>query len=111
MKYLAALLFLSSFAMAQASPCTPPQVPIVSGLTTTTYIDTTVVDNVTYYYTVAAFNANESTCSNVATAFVPATGTHTVTLNWTASTTSGVTYAVFRAVPPAPPTSLTVTVN
>lgn len=107
-----ALLFavLTLAAHAQSVPCVAP---IKTGVTATTYTDSTISDGSVYFYAVAAVdvNGNTSTCSNTVTATISTTGTHTVSLTWTASTSSGVTYSVFRAQAPAPPTNLTVTVN
>lgn len=110
------LVFFSSMAMAagQSVPCSPTATPIATNVALTTYTDATVVNANSYYYTIAAINTNgnfSTTCSNIATAVIPAIGTHTVTLTWTASTTPNVTYAVFRDQAPAPPTNLIKTVN
>jgi hypothetical protein len=109
------LLALNCYSFAQATQCTAdtsaPSVSLISGLTTTSYIDTTVTDGTVYGYVVTAVDMAGSTCSNViANATIPSTGTHTVTLSWTASTTVGVTYSVFRAPTPAA-VVLTVVVN
>ena len=116
MKKLIAICFLlgSMLAVAQSQPtCTAGAIQIVSGLSVTVYTDTTVVNGQTYSYTVIASDPfGVSACSNIAGGnVIPATGTHSVALSWTASTTNGVTYAVFRATPPTPPSALTSTVN
>jgi hypothetical protein len=105
-----------SYAFSQSVPCNQTTaVPIKTGITLTTYQDSTIVDGNTYYYIVASVDTNgnySSPCSNISgAAVVPSTGTHTATLTWTASTTPNVTYAVFRAITPQPPTGLTVVVN
>ena len=102
-------------AAAQNVPCGTGQTPIATGVTALTFTDSTVVDGNTYYYTATGTDAdgNVSGCSNIASGVVPATGTHTVTLNWKAST-GGVapySYSIFRTSPPTPPTGLAVQVN
>ena len=85
---------------------------LTTGLITTTYNDTTVVDGVAYGYIVTAVDPWGVACSNqLLNVTIPTTGTHSVTLNWVASATSGVTYSVFRATPPASPAGLAATVN
>lgn len=99
---------------AQSVPCTSAATPIASGITGTTYVDSTTPNGSINYYVVVAVNATGqySTCTPIAgPETIPGSGVHTVSLSWTASTTSGVTYSVFRAVAPNPPTSLTATVN
>jgi len=107
------LLCLASVAWGQSQACTAGATQIVTNLAATTYTDTTVADGQVYGYTVVAVDPfGFSTCSNIVSGVtIPATGTHSVALAWTASTTSGVTYAVFRAQTPAPPTNATATVN
>jgi hypothetical protein len=108
------LASLAVSASAQAAcPSTAGATQLTTGLTTTTYTDSSIADGASYDYMVEAVNSfGGFSCSNVVlNAVIPATGTHTVALTWNASTTSGVTYAVFRAQTPANPTSLTVTVN
>ena len=108
------LLLLAAPLLAQTTqpPCGTGTTQLASGLTATTYADTTAADGATYSYVVTANNLGGATCSNIlGNVVVPATGAHTVILTWTASTTSGVTYAVFRAPQPAPPTNLTATGN
>jgi fibronectin type 3 domain-containing protein len=106
-------LLTASALAAQSVPCGAPAVPLATNVALTTYTDAAIVNGATYFYAVNAVdaNGNASTCTSVVTASIPATGTHTVTLTWTASTTPGVTYAVFRAQAPNPPTNLTKTVN
>lgn len=109
---LLALLATPALAQGVTLPCGSGATQLTSGLTVTTYIDTTPVDGATYSYVVTAIDLGGQTCSNiVGSTVIPATGTHTVTLNWVASATSGVTYSVFRASPPTAPSSLTTTVN
>jgi len=79
---------------------------IASVTTGTTYTDGTCPDGATCYYQVTALNGTlESGPSNTVSAAIPATGTHTVTLNWKAATT-GVTptsYNVYQGQAPVPP--------
>jgi hypothetical protein len=118
---IAALLFLAAIGQCAAAQTTQaqcntdtasPSVQLISGITTTSYTDSTPVDNTTYAYIVTANDFAGFACSNlVLNVTIPITGTHTVALSWVASTTSGVTYSVFRAQVPVAPTGLTVTVN
>jgi fibronectin type 3 domain-containing protein len=107
---LACFLFVSSLALA-ANPCGMGGVQVATGLTVLTYVDTSVSQGTTYTYGVTATDVNglESICSNRVTPFVPNTPPpppHQVTLTWNASTTSGVTYNVYKITPPNPPTGL-----
>lgn len=109
-------LLMAGFAQAQTATCTADTTSagpaIATGLTTTTYNDATVVDGAEYGYIVTAVTPWGYACSNqVLDVVIPATGTHSVTLTWVASTTAGVTYSVFRAVPPNAPSTLSTTVN
>jgi hypothetical protein len=116
-----ALLFLSAFCSGATAQTTQaqcntdtasPSVQLTSGISTTSYTDSTPVDNTTYAYIVTAVDFAGFACSNlVLNVTIPTTGTHTVALSWTASTTSGVTYSVFRAQIPSAPVGLTVVVN
>ena len=89
-----------------------------------TYIDTTCPNLSTCYYQITALDSTNhesqaALCSstqlcfatNQAVAQMPSSGTHTVTINWTASTTSGVTYNVYQHIGPLPPNSLSTIVN
>ena len=83
---------------------------------TNTFTDSPVVDGQTYTYQVTAANsAGESTPLTSGPAVIPPTGTHTVTVAWTAPTTGGTptTYNVYRFLVqvPGPVGSLGVTVN
>jgi fibronectin type 3 domain-containing protein len=95
--------------------------PIATGVTTTTYADTTVTNGTTYYYTVTAINgnaaplANQSAASNEASATPqvgtppaaptnltakpvgPNNGAASVTLSWTGST-GATSYNVYRSI-------------
>lgn len=92
---------------------------IQAGITTTSYVDTTVVGSTSYtYYVVAVSGTTPSSPSNQVTLTTGAvqvapptnlTGTTSgtqVNLSWTASTTSGVTYTVFRSTGSGSATSI-----
>jgi fibronectin type 3 domain-containing protein len=85
--------------------------PIITGITATTFTDTTVTNNTTYYYEVAAVNStgisnksNEASATPSAPPAAPANltataGNASVTLNW--SVVSGATgYNVYRGSTP-----------
>lgn len=112
---LCVLLALSVGIHAQSIPCTSSATPVKSGLTVTNWTDATVADANQYFYVVVAVDSSTglySTCTPIlGPEAIPSTGVHTVSLNWIASTSSGVTYSVFRAVSPQPATGLTGTVN
>jgi fibronectin type 3 domain-containing protein len=97
-----------------------------SGVTTTTYADTTCPDGVTCIYQVYAVDANGAFSApaapntlpptfdgtqDYATVTIPISGTHTVTVSWTASATSGVTYSVYRYTGPLAPGGLAAVSN
>ena len=82
---------------------------LVTGLTTTSYVDNAVVAGTTYPYTVVATNiagsSAASTSSSVTISGVPVVPTslvaaqasiNIVNLTWVASTTAGVTYKIIR---------------
>ena len=87
------------------SSASPPGTTLVSGLTTTTYVDTSVVVGKTYYFLVKAVNlAGKSGASNIVSAkpipLAPTTLTATagdtqISLSWTAST-GATSYAIYR---------------
>jgi hypothetical protein len=94
-------------------------ISIQAGVTTTSFVDTTVVGSTSYtYYVVAVSGATPSSPSNQVTLTTGAaqvapptnlTGTASgtqVNLSWTASTTTGVTYAVERATGSGSATSI-----
>lgn len=116
-----ALLLVIPLAHAQAAS---GFTKIKSGLTTTTYTDNTCPNLSSCYYQVTASDSlgaesQPSACSatvlcvggNQVVAQMPSSGTHTVTLNWTASTTTGVTYNVYQHIGPLPASNVNVTVN
>jgi len=81
--------------------------PVVTVIVGTTYTDAGLINGVTYYYRIAAFNGsghssegNQAAAAPVAPPAVPTNltavaGTGSVTLNWTAST-GAATYNVYR---------------
>lgn len=86
--------------------------------TTLTFTDSTTVDGAVYQYQVTATQSvggvnAESTPATSPGAQIPATGTHSVTLSWAASTTPGVTYNIYRtgAISTNPPGAVSLTVN
>lgn len=125
MKYklvLASLLFLLfiSASNAQASA----GFTSIGASTTTTFSDTTCPNQSTCYYQVtsidpAGFESAPASCAssqlciggNTAVAVMPSSGTHTVALSWTASTTVGATYKIYRHIGPLSATGLSATVN
>src|SRR5690348_11338704 len=98
-----------------------------SPVTSLTFTDSGVTDGAIYQYQVTAFCSGtacgndsnghpilgESTPLTFSPAVIPASGTHSATLTWNASTTLGVTYNVYRiqAVPPNPPVAGSATVS
>lgn len=104
------LLFLSTAAFAKAQSLTG--YTIIANVSGTTATDATCPDGNSCGYQVTAFDGSlESAPSNVVIALIPPTGSHSVTLTWTASPTSGVTYNVYRHVGPLAPTNLVKVVN
>jgi fibronectin type 3 domain-containing protein len=99
----------SSYNVYRSTTSGGPYTRIATGITTTSYTDTTVVNGTTYYYVVTAVNANgESGFSNqasatptcslaaVPTGLTASPGNNQVALSWTAS--SGATsYNLKRA--------------
>lgn len=117
---LSMIAMLSTLAHAQASAGFTK----VGNVTAVTYSDATCPNQSTCYYQVTALDAQgfESTpapCSatqlcvagNEAVAVMPSSGTHTVGLAWTASTTAGVSYNVYRHIGPFAPSGMSATVN
>lgn len=112
-KLLLILVALCGAATAQAATpaCAAGGTAVTTGVGATTFTDATVVSGQTYGYLVTADTQFGSSCSTIVNAVIPAGGAHSVKLTWVASTTVGVTYSVFRAQAPAPPTGLGDTVN
>jgi len=128
MKIRLAVLFLSLLAVtavsAQAAPAGFTKIASTAA-GVVTYSDASCADQTTCYYFVTAVDpvtGHESPgapCStsalcfggNQAVAVMPSSGTHTVAVTWTASTTVGVTYNVYRAVGPLAASGLSATVN
>lgn len=115
-----ALVILGGLAQAQAASGFTK----LTNVSTTTYTDSTCANQTTCYYQVTAVDSlgHESPASlcgtsqlcfgtNQAVAVMPSSGTHTVSLSWTASSTTSVTYNVYRAIGPLAAGSLTATVN
>jgi hypothetical protein len=80
----------------------------------TTFTSPTLTDGVAYNVEITALNSAgvESAPSNILTGVVPATGTHTFTVAWTAGT-NDVTYNVYDQVVAAanPPVATSITIN
>ena len=96
----------------------------ISNVSVLTYADTTCPDLSTCYYQVTAldsqgFESAPAPCSttalcqggNMAVAVMPSSGTHTNTLTWVASTSTAVTYNVYRHIDPLAPSNLNAVVN
>jgi fibronectin type 3 domain-containing protein len=96
----------------------------ISNATTTTFTDATCPLMSTCGYQVTAVDASGfesavAACSstqlciggNIAVAIMPSSGTHSVALSWTASTSTGVSYVIYRHIGPLPAANLSVTVN
>jgi hypothetical protein len=85
-----------------------------TAITGTTFTSGTLTDGVAYNVEVTALNSAgvESGPSNILTGVVPATGTHTFTVTWTAGT-GDVTYNVYDQVVAAanPPVAGSLTIN
>lgn len=87
--------------------------------TTTSFTTAALVNGASYNFEVTAVNAaGESTPSNIVTVAVPATGSHTATLTWTAPATdathsAAVSYNIYDQVVTVPNRvgALTVVVN
>jgi fibronectin type 3 domain-containing protein len=118
-----ALLFVLFSSLASAAQAGAGFTKIAN-VTTTTATDSTCPNQSTCYYQVTALDntGHESapaSCGSTAlclggnqvVAQMPSSGTHTVTLTWTASTSTGVTYNVYQHIGPFPPSNLSPTVN
>jgi hypothetical protein len=93
-------------------------------VTALTFTDTACANQSTCYYVVTAvdaqgFESQPSSCSptvlcvggNMAVAQMPSSGTHTVTLAWTTTSTITVSYNVYVHRGALPPANLSATVN
>ena len=107
-------VFVILFGTAHAAfggNCPGAPTPIATGIVTLTYTDSAVSDGVTYHYGVTAVQDGiETSCSNVARAVIPATGTHTVSLSWQDSCPT-CTFNLYRIVESPAPINFTGTVN
>lgn len=83
-------------------------------VTATSFTTGPLKDGVAYNFEVTGVNSAgiESTPSNIAMAIVPATGTHTATVTWTAGTNDA-TYNVYdqEIAAAGPPGAVSVTIN
>jgi fibronectin type 3 domain-containing protein len=117
------ILLLSCVLYAQAAPAGFTKITTTAA-TATTYTDSTCANQTTCYYFVTAVDAagHESpgaACGttqlcfggNQGVAIMPSSGTHTVAVSWTASTSTVTGYNVYRAVGPLAAGSLAVVVN
>lgn len=118
-----AAVMLISVAQAQAAP--PGFVKLTTtAATATSYTDSTCANQTTCYYFLTAVDsaghespgapcAGTQLCfgGNQAVAIMPSSGTHTVTLGWTASTSTVVGYAVYKAVGPLAAGNFSAVVN
>lgn len=123
MKKITILLFfilVSIITHAQASQ----GFTLLKNVSALTYVDSTCPDMTSCFYEVTAVDSSghesqPAPCStgqlcfngNQAIAQMPSSGTHTVTLTWTASPTSGVTYNVYSHIGPTPPGGIGAVVN
>lgn len=96
----------------------------IGNATTTTFTDPSCPNLSTCFYQVTSVDSTgheslPASCSSTALclggnqviAQMPSSGTHVVTLSWTASTTAGVSYNIYQHIGPFPPTNATSTVN
>lgn len=117
---LLACILYSVASCAQA----PSGFTKLANVTSTTYSDSTCPNQTSCYYAVTAVDATghespSAQCAgtqlcfggNQAVAIMPSSGTHTVSLSWTASTSTGVTYNVYQHIGPFAPSGLSATVN
>jgi hypothetical protein len=83
-------------------------------VTTASFTTGTLTDGVAYNFEVTGVNSAgvESTASNIATAIVPATGTHTATITWTPGANDATFNVYDQQVAAAnPPGAVSVTIN
>lgn len=96
----------------------------LANVSTLTYTDSTCPNQSSCYYQVttldsAGFESQPAACAstqlciggNTAVVSMPSSGTHTVTLTWTASPSTGVTYNVYQHIGPLPASGLGGKVN
>lgn len=109
--FLFVLFCCSLFCSSLHAQAIPGYTQISSGVLATTYADTTCADAQKCFYYVTAVDAlGESAPSSTVNATVPAASTiHTVTLSWTASAGTGITYNVYKGAVPLPPQGLAAT--
>src|ERR1700733_7881275 len=85
-----------------------------SAVTTATFTTGTLTDGIAYNFEVTGVNSAgiESGPSNIVTATVPATGTHTATITWTAGA-NDVSFNVYdqQVAPANPPSAVQVVIN
>jgi len=125
MKRLALIVGLSLLFVSLGNAQAATGFTKVGNVSTLAYTDATCPNQSTCYYQVTAVDANgfesgPAACAgspqlcvggNEAVAVMPSSGTHTVSLGWTASTSTGVTYNVYRHFRPLPASNLAATVN
>lgn len=126
MKSLRLFLLLVGFFIAPVavSAQAPTGFVKLANVTTLTYTDSTCPNQTTCYYVVTAVDSigtesQSAICGtgqlcvngNEAVAQMPSSGTHTVTLSWTASATGAVTYNVYSHIGPLPAQNFKAVVN
>lgn len=126
-KGMVGLLILCLFLVFSLPAQAPPNgFSKLASITTTTYTDVGCPDGTTCYYQVYALDANGIASpaaipttlpsllflgtQDYVTGIIPASGTHSVVLTWTAST-GDVSYVVYRYTPPLAPVGLGAVVN
>jgi fibronectin type 3 domain-containing protein len=124
LKTLALSLILTAFCGLHAQAQSAAGFTKLGSATAMTFTDTSCGNQTTCYYQVTALDSlgHESPAAlcgtaqlcfgtNQVVAVLPSSGTHSVVLSWSASSTAGVTYNVYRAVGPLPAGSVNATVN